>query len=74
MVKYRFKRIETVEDLLEAIGRRDIPSTKVILRKPGEDGSDVEIDFGEYTLSATDEAKLLDLMKSMGMKLKEKRA
>jgi hypothetical protein len=72
-VKYRFKKIETVEDVLNAIGRTDIPSTKVRITRPAEDGSDVEIDFGEYMLSATDEKKLEDLMKGMGLKLKEKR-
>jgi len=72
MVKYRFRRINTVEDLLEAIGRKDIPSTKVVIRIPGED-SDIEIDFGEYELTASDEKKLIDLMAGMGMKLKEKK-
>jgi hypothetical protein len=73
-MKYRFRKIETVEDLLEAIGRKDIPSTKVCIRRPAEDGSDIEIDFGEYALTATDGKNLEDLMKSMGLKLKEKKA
>jgi hypothetical protein len=67
-MKYRFKRIETVEDLLEEIGRKDIPSTKVSIRRPAVDEAtgkyvaDVEIDFGEYELTASDEGKLMDLM------------
>jgi hypothetical protein len=72
-MKYRFRKIETVENLLEAIGRTDIPSTEVVVRRPAEDGSDMEIDLGKYTLTAAEEAALIALMKSKGMTFKEKR-
>ena len=63
-MKYQFNRISTVEDILEAIGRTDIPSTNVVLRQPavdeetGEYLADLEIDFGTHTLSSIDEGKL----------------
>jgi len=71
MVKYRFKRIETVEDILEAIGRKDIPSTKVVLRRTI---NDLEIEIpDEYALSPIDEEKLKTLIATcFGMKFKEK--
>ncbi|MHA1286477.1 MAG: hypothetical protein ACTSPB_03620 [Candidatus Thorarchaeota archaeon] len=80
MVKFRFKKIETVEDILEAIGRKDIPSNKVVIRRPaideetGETVADVEIEFpDEYLLAETDVQKLEVLMIGHGLKLKEKR-
>jgi len=80
VVKYRFKRVETAEDILEAIGRKDIPSTKVVIRRPsvdeatGEYLADLEIEFpNEYYLTDADEAKLKSLMASMGFKFKEKK-
>ena len=63
MPKYRFSRIETVEDLLEAIGRRDIPSTEVSLTRSGDE---IEIDFGRHNLTLTDEEKLKVSLKEMG--------
>lgn len=79
-MRYRFKKIETAEEILKEIGRTDIPSNKVIIRRPatdeetGEVIADIEIEFpDEYTLSSTDEQKLINLMLSQGMKLKEKR-
>ena len=79
MVKYRFKRVETVEDILEAIGRKDIPSSRVVVRYPavdektGEVLADMEIEFpDEFPLSEADEKKLEALMIGMGLKLKEK--
>ena len=66
MPKYKFSKIETVEDLLEAIGRRDIPSTEVSLAKSGDD---IEIDFGAHILPAADEAKLKILIAQQGMRL-----
>jgi hypothetical protein len=72
-MRYRFRKVETVEDVLSAIGRTDIPSVKVTMRKPGEDGSDFEIDFGDVVLSDQDEAKLQSLMMGLGLRLKEKK-
>ena len=63
-MKYQFNQINTVEDILKAIGRTDIPSTDVVLRQPavdeetGEYLAELEIDFGTHTLSPTDEEKL----------------
>ena len=63
-MKYQFNKISTVEDILKAIGRTDIPSTDVVLSQPaidektGEYLSDLEIDFGTHTLSPIDEEKL----------------
>lgn len=75
MVKHRFKKIETAEDVLEAIGKTDIPSTKVAIRRPavdeetGEYLADFELEIpDEYPLSSTDEKKLEELMKDMGLK------
>ncbi|MHC1610728.1 MAG: hypothetical protein ACXQTW_03865 [Candidatus Methanospirareceae archaeon] len=79
-MKFRFKRIETVEDILEAIGRTDIPSSRVTMKrsvideKTGEVIADLEIEIpDEFSLSDTDEQKLVDLMQTLGMKLKEKK-
>jgi len=63
MPKYKFSKIETVEDLLEAIGRRDIPSTEVSLTKSGDD---IELDFGKHNLAPGDENKLRIALKEMG--------
>ena len=63
MPKYKFSKIETVEDLLEAIGRRDIPSTEVSLTRSGDE---IEIDFGRHSLTLTDEEKLKVSLKGMG--------
>jgi len=80
MVKYVFKRIETVEDLLEAIGRKDIPSTKVVIRRPavdeetGEVVADMEVEFpDEYPLTTQDEEKLKAIMAGKGLKFMEKK-
>jgi len=78
MVKYRFERIKTVEDILEAIGRTDIPSTDVRISIPatdpvtGEYIAEFEIDFGVHELSPTDEVALKELMRALGFRLKEK--
>ena len=65
-MKYQFNQINTVEDILKAIGRTDIPSTDVVLSQPavsetGEYLADLEIDFGTHTLSPTDEEKLVGI-------------
>ena len=63
-MKYQFNQINTVEDILKAIGRADIPSTDVVLSQPatdketGEYLADLEIDFGTHILSSIDEKKL----------------
>ena len=63
-MKYQFNQISTVEDILKAIGRTDIPSTDVVLRQPaidektGEYLAELEIDFGEYELTPKDEEAL----------------
>jgi len=79
VAKYRFRKTETIEDILEAIGRTDIPSTKVVLRKTvvdeetGEYLADMEIEIpDEYALSTTDEEKLEAWMAGHRLKLKEK--
>ena len=63
MPKYKLSKIETVEDLLEAMGRRDIPSTEVSLTRSGDE---IEIDFGKHNLTLTDEDKLKVTLKEMG--------
>ena len=63
MPKYKFSKIEPVEDLLEAIGRRDIPSTEVSLTRSGDE---IEIDFGKHNLTLNDENKLKVALKEMG--------
>jgi len=78
MARFRFKKIEAVEDILEAIGRPDIPSTEVTIRCPavdeatGEVIADLEIDFGPHSLSPVDEEKLLRLLEGKGLKLTAK--
>ena len=72
-MKYHFNQISTVEALLKAIGRTDIPSTDVILRKPavdeetGEYLAELELDFGIHTLSPVDEKKLESCLASQGL-------
>ena len=62
-MKYQFSQINTVEDILKAIGRADIPSTDVVLSQPAVDGetgeylAELEIDFGTHTLSPVDVEK-----------------
>ena len=63
MPKYKFSKIETVEDLLEAMGRKDIPSTEVSLTRSG---NEIEIDFGRHNLTLVDEEKLKVALKGMG--------
>ena len=72
-MKYQFSQISTVEALLKAIGRTDIPSTDVVLRKPavdeetGEYLAELEIDFGTHTLSPVDVEKLKSCLASKGL-------
>ena len=72
-MKYQFSKINTVEDILKAIGRTDIPSTDVVLRQPAVDEetgkylAELEIDFGKHTLSATDEKMLKSCLASQGL-------
>ena len=72
-MKYQFNQINTVEDILKAIGRTDIPSTNVVLRQPaideetGEYLAELEIDFGTHTLSLIDEVKLESCLASQGL-------
>ena len=72
-MKYQFNKISTVEALLKAIGRTDIPSTDVVLRQPavdeetGEALAELEIDFGTHILSLTDEKKLEGCLASKGL-------
>ena len=73
-MKYQFNQISTVEDILKAIGRTDIPSTDVVLRQPavdeetGEYLAELEIDFGAHTLSPIDERKLENCLALQGFK------
>ena len=72
-MRYQFNQINTVEDILKAIGRTDIPSTDVVLRQPavdeetGEYLAKLEIDFGTHTLSLIDEGKLKSCLASQGL-------
>ena len=72
-MKYQFNKINTVEDILKAIDRTDIPSTGVVLRQPAIDEetdeylAQFEIDFGIHTLSPTDEKKLESCLASQGL-------
>ena len=72
-MKYQFSQINTVEDILKAIGRTDIPSTDVVLSQPaideetGEYLAELEIDFGIHTLSPIDEKKLESCWASQGL-------
>ena len=72
-MKYLFNQINTVEDILKAIGRTDIPSTDVVLRQPavdeetGEYLAELEIDFGTHTLSPIDKNKLESCLASQGL-------
>ena len=72
-MKYQFNQINTIEDILKAIGRTDIPSTDVVLRQPAVDKetaeylADLEIDFGTHTLSPIDEEKLESRLASQGL-------
>ena len=72
-MKYQFSKINTVEDILEAIGRTDIPSTDVVLSQPaidektGEYLAELEIDFGSHTLSPIDEGMLKSCLASQGL-------
>ena len=63
MPKYKYSKVGTVEDLLEAIGRTDIPSTEVSLTRSGDK---TEIDFGKHNLTLADEEKLKVSLKGMG--------
>lgn len=62
-MRYRFTSFRTVEDLLEAIGRGDIPSPEVSMTRVGDQ---VEIDFGEHALNPGDEEKLKSVLSAMG--------
>ena len=72
-MKYRFNKTSTVEDILKAIGRTDIPSIDVVLSRPaidektGEYLAELEIDLGTHTLSLTDEKKLESCLASQGL-------
>ena len=72
-MKYQFSQISTVEDILKAIGRTDIPSTDVVLSQPatdeetGECLAELEIDFGTHILSPIDEKKLESCFASQGL-------
>ena len=72
-MKYQFNQISTVEDILKAIGRTDIPSTDVVLRQPAVDEetggylAELEIDFGTHTLSSLDKKKLESCLASQGL-------
>jgi uncharacterized protein with von Willebrand factor type A (vWA) domain len=73
-MKYVFKKVSTVEDILKEIGATNIPSTEVIMRRPAEDGSELEIDFGAHTLNTAQETALLNLLERLeGVKLKQKK-
>jgi len=79
MVKYRFNEVKGVEDILQAMGRQDIPSMSVVIRRPsideetGEYLADLELEIpDEFPLSSTDEGKLSSLMAQMGLRFKEK--
>ena len=73
-MKYQFNQISTVEDILKAIGRTDIPSTDVVLRQPavdeetGEYLAELEIDFGTHTLSLIDEGRPESCLASQGLR------
>ena len=70
-MRYRFTRFRTAEELLEAIGRTDIPSVEVSITRVGDE---LEIDFGKHTLTPKDEDKLKAVLSAMGYgKLKEKK-
>ena len=79
-MKYQFNKIGTVEDILKAIGRTDIPSTDVVLRQPavdeetGEYLAELEIDFGIHTLSSIDEGRLKSCLASQGLMSSRQRA
>ena len=72
-MKYQFNQINTVEDILKAIGRADIQSTDVVLSQPaideetGEYLAELELDFGTHTLSPVDEKKLESCLASQGL-------
>ena len=72
-MKYQFSEISTVEDILKAIGRTDIPSTDVVLSQPvidektGEYLANLEIDFGIHTPSPIDVEKLKSCLASQGL-------
>ena len=71
-MKYQFNKISTVEDILKAIGRADIPSTEVSIERPaideetGEYLADLGIDFGKNTLSTAEETKLKVVVREVG--------
>ena len=76
MVRYLFKKIETVEELLKVIGKGDIPSNKVIIKEPsideetGEIIADFEIEIpDEHALNSKELIKLKQLMLSKGLML-----
>ena len=79
-MKYQFSKINTVEDILKAIGRTDIPSTDVVLSRPaidretGEYLAELEIDFGTHTLSPTNVEKLKSCLASQGLISSRRRA
>ena len=77
-MKYQFHQINTVEDILKAIGRTDIPSTAVVLSRPaisetGEYLAELGIDFGTHTPSPIDEGKLKSCLASQGLMSSRKR-
>ena len=79
-MKYQFNKISTVEEILKAIGRTDIPSTDVALRQPAIDEetseylAELEIDFGTHILSPTDEKRLESCLASQGLMSSRQRA
>lgn len=81
MTRYLFKKIESVNEILEAIGRTDIPVNKIIVRRPcideqtGEILGDIEIEFADdVQLSPSEEEKLIRFFNSQGLCLKAKTA
>jgi len=65
-MKYKFRRnIETVKELLQLLGRTDIPSPEVSIARESDS---LEVDFGIHMLSPTDEGKLTSILGSFGFK------
>ena len=73
-MRYRFNKVQTVAEILEAIGSK-VPSTEVTICRPAVDDegnyvADMEIDFGKHALSVQDERKLEELMNVQGLRLR----
>lgn len=70
-MKYLYGKKSIIEDLLNTIGRSDIPLTEVALIS---DGETITVDFGKHSLAKSEEEKLNTFLSKLGFNLLRKTA